>query len=214
MSDTSTIPLALRPLAGRDLPQVAQIAQKTHQLPWTERDSQIILQPEGTLGWVAEAAHRLAGFVLCTVTRPREPAASRILPTLARFFRGLFEKREPRTLHAKLVDLCVAAEWPQSIVERALLEQLERDLRRMGDHIQIVVPESSLPAQLFLHQAGYQANQVLRGYYGCEDGYLLAWPQAGPTAHAKQRPFHAVESGVTGEAERHLGVGRGQDGGG
>jgi ribosomal protein S18 acetylase RimI-like enzyme len=209
MSDISTIPLTLRPLAARDLPQVAQIAQKTHQLPWTERDSQIILQPEGTLGWVAEAAHRLAGFVICTVARPREPASSNMLSTLARFFRALLGKRESRTLHVKLIDLCVAAEWPPPTVERVLLEQLERELRDKGDHIRIVVPESNLPAQLFLHQAGYQATQVLWGYYGCEDGYLLVWPQPCPAEHTEQRHSNAVESGVTGEAERHPSVGRG-----
>jgi hypothetical protein len=43
----------------------------------------------------------------------------------------------------------------------------------MGDHIEIVIPESRLSAQLFLHQVGYLATQVLRDCYGSEDGYLL-----------------------------------------
>src|SRR5262249_51127666 len=98
-----------------------------------------------------------------------------------------------------LIGLCVAAEWPRPAVERALLGQLEQELRRLGDRIQVVVPESNLSAQLLLHGVGYRATQVLRGRYGSEDGYLMVWPQPGPARQAERVPSHAAEGGVTGK---------------
>jgi hypothetical protein len=76
---------------------------------------------EARRGWVADAGHRLAGFVLCTASRPHDPAACRLLPTLAEFFRGLAGRRMPQVLQVKVIGLCVAAEWPRPAVERALL---------------------------------------------------------------------------------------------
>lgn len=208
MSDISTIPLTLRPLDVHDLPQVAQMLQQTQRMRRNVRDLQNILQPEETLGWVVETSHRLVGFVLCTVAMPHEHTTLGIPPTLAQFFRELFGKRKRRTLHAKVDDLCVATGWPQRTVERVLLEQLESELRHLGDQIQIVVPESNLQVQMFLHQKGYHAIKVLRGYYGSEDGYLLVWPKPNPPVHAEQRTSRSMDRGMPGKVEPHLHAGR------
>jgi hypothetical protein len=60
-----------------------------------------------------------------------------------------------------------------SFIEQALLGRLEQELDGRENRICIVVPESDLTAQLFLHQLEYRATQVLRGCYGGEDGYLM-----------------------------------------
>jgi ribosomal protein S18 acetylase RimI-like enzyme len=197
----NTISLALRPLIHRDLEQVALIAQERHPLPWTEHDSQLVLDPETTLAWVAATGRRVVGFVFGTVAWSHEAADSRVLPALKRFFRGVLGQRGFGKLHIKLIDLCVAEGWPQAMVERALLEQLDKEIRLMGDYIEIVVPESNLPTQLFLRQVGYRATQVLRGQYESEDGYELVWLRTHPSTQSDQRSSHAVEGRVTGEAE-------------
>lgn len=214
MSDISTIALTLRPLDSHDLPQIVQIAQQTHPVHRAVREMQIIRQPEVMLGWVVEASQRIVGFVLCTVALPQEHTTLGIPPTLAQFFRGLFGKRKRRALHVQLFDLCVDTGWPQRTVEHVLLEQLESELRQLGDRIQIVVPESNLQVQLFLHQKQYHATQVLRGYYGTEDGYLLVWPKPMPPIRAEQCPTCSMDCGIPEKAEPHLHAGREHGGAG
>ena len=193
MSTLSTIPrstltLTLRPLAGRDPTEVAQLARATHVVPWLEPEALRLLPPAARRGWVAEAAHRLAGFVLCTVSWLDDCPAGGVLPALSDLFRELVGKRVLPPLQVKLIDLCVAAEWPRPVVERALMGQLEAELRQLRDYLQIVVPESNLPAQLFLHELDYRATEVLRGYYGSEDGYRMVSPPT-PARQAEPIPF-------------------------
>jgi ribosomal protein S18 acetylase RimI-like enzyme len=54
-----------------------------------------------------------------------------------------------------------------------MLRALEEMLRRPGDFVRATVPETNLPAQLLLRDAGFRALSVVRGYFGTEDGYLM-----------------------------------------
>jgi ribosomal protein S18 acetylase RimI-like enzyme len=72
-----------------------------------------------------------------------------------------------------MLDLLVSDERFQPQAEQALLEQLDRELRRRADRVRIVVPETKLRAQLFLREAGYRATRVFHEHFGNEDGYLM-----------------------------------------
>jgi ribosomal protein S18 acetylase RimI-like enzyme len=186
--------LTARPLTTRDLPQAARLALEAHLTPWIDWISLLMLPAEARRGWVAEAAARPVGFLLCTVSLPRDPTAGGVLPTLSEFFRGLVGRRAPRVLPMDLTGLCVALGCSRPAVERILLEQLEQELRHTGDDVHLVVPESNLPAQRFLREAAYRATQVLRGYFGSEDGYLMVSPSGGAPSPAGVGPSRRAEA--------------------
>jgi ribosomal protein S18 acetylase RimI-like enzyme len=76
-------------------------------------------------------------------------------------------------MELEFLDIGVAPAWPRRGIGRALLKGLEAMLQSPGDCIRATVPETNLPVQLLLRDAGYRALSVLQGYFGKEDGYLM-----------------------------------------
>jgi ribosomal protein S18 acetylase RimI-like enzyme len=72
-----------------------------------------------------------------------------------------------------LLHIAVAPEWQRHGIGRALLEELHQQFPEPGDTLQAKVPETNLPAQLFLRDAEYEAVRVLPGYHDGEDGYVV-----------------------------------------
>lgn len=69
-----------------------------------------------------------------------------------------------------LLNVAVAPYWRRQGIARTMLEKVaERRPRR----IRATVPDSNLPAQLLLREAGFRAIRVLRGHCGGEDAYLM-----------------------------------------
>ena len=50
---------------------------------------------------------------------------------------------------------------------------LDQGLWRAACSIQILVPETNLPLQLFLRAVGYKAIRVAREWFDSEDAYLM-----------------------------------------
>jgi ribosomal protein S18 acetylase RimI-like enzyme len=70
-------------------------------------------------------------------------------------------------------NIAVLPEWHRQGIGRALLEEIHQAFRQSGDDIQATVPETNLPVQLFLRDAGYKAVRVVPGCFGSEDGYVM-----------------------------------------
>ena len=161
----------VRPAASADLNAIATLARLGHWPAWVQEDLPRLLKSRYASCKVVEASGRLAGFAIGSirhvVATPRRWGA-----TCAGLFRRLIVRRENR-LVLDLFDVAMAADTGEAELEHALLERLYQELRQRGQCVRIVVPESSLPAQVFLHEAGYRAVRVLRGYYGDQDGYLM-----------------------------------------
>ncbi|HLJ96031.1 MAG TPA: GNAT family N-acetyltransferase [Gemmataceae bacterium] len=162
-----------RRLHRRDLPQVLHLAELI--LPPATQNPQlpVLVQSRETLGVIAEASNRLAGFAICAIVPQTDYDCAGSARSLPRFFRGLMHRMISRPLQVDLLQVAVAPEWQESGIEEKLLQKLDRELRQFGKWIKITVPETDLPAQRFLHVAGYRAIQVLRDYYTSEDGYLF-----------------------------------------
>jgi ribosomal protein S18 acetylase RimI-like enzyme len=122
---------------------------------------------------VAEINSHVVGFALYKVAPPASPAG---LDRIKRLLRWCWPWKADTRVSLQRVDLLrigVLAEWQRQGIGRSLLERLHQEFRRSGCRIQAIVPESNLPAQLFLKDAGYKAVRILPGHYGGEDGYLM-----------------------------------------
>jgi hypothetical protein len=202
MDTISLMRVKVRRLGCRDLPEIVRIVRQTQAQPWRGWEFLACVRPSEIVGCVAEIRGRLVGFALCTPVRPRENPPRRRLESFRDFFRRLMGKRELGLVCMNLLDVVIGNESSRSPAEQALLEQVVRALRQLGDPVQVIVPETKLAVQLFLHEAGYQATRVLHGHFGDEDGYLMehsarnqtadgmAKKQVGSAAHA---PFETSQ---------------------
>jgi ribosomal protein S18 acetylase RimI-like enzyme len=163
--------IKVRRLAQRDLPYILKWARQAQ--PWRGWEFLASVRSNEILGCVAEDRGRFVGFVLCTPVRPMEATPPGRFAAICGFLRGLLGTQLPRPVCVNLLDVRVGEEWSGGPAGTALLDQLDRDLRRMGSPIRIVVPETHLAVQLFLRGAGYVALRVLHDYFSGEDGYLM-----------------------------------------
>jgi ribosomal protein S18 acetylase RimI-like enzyme len=161
------------------LPQVLQLVKRQQQTPTMDEELGSALDAGEMIGQIATVGKQIVGFVLCTMTWRTGPAPSRAAQWLRRFFPRLQARRLRQPIQVHWLEVVVAGEWPREEVERALLTELDQELREQAICVQVVVPETDLPAQLFLRDAGYRAIEVLHGYYGGEDGYRMVWQRAG-----------------------------------
>lgn len=164
----------VRRLGVRDLAAIVRVVRQTQTQPWRGWEFLACVRPTEIVGCVAEARGRLVGFALCTPVRHKEENLSHgRLESIRSFCRRLLGKRLPIPACLNLLDVVVCGEWSRSQVEQSLLEELDQDLRRHEEPVLIIVPETKLRVQLFLHEAGYQAMRVLHDYFGDEDGYAM-----------------------------------------
>ncbi len=138
--------LTVRLMFQRDLPDVLDIERRTPGPAWSGEDFRPVFHAHGTDGWVAELGGRVVGFVV-------------------------FRAGPDGGL--TLLNLGVAAYWRRQGVGRAMLGKLLDRARATGAGLRATVPESNLPAQLLLRDAGFRAVGVVRGHFGGEDGYLM-----------------------------------------
>jgi ribosomal protein S18 acetylase RimI-like enzyme len=175
----------VRRLSVRDLAEIVRMVRQTQTQPWRGWEFLACVRPGEIVGCVAEARGRLVGLALCTPVRHKEENVPR--GRLEAFFglcRRLVGKHLPIPAYLNLLDVVVSGEWSRSQAERALLEELDKELRRQGNAVQMIVPETKLAVQLFLHEAGYQATRVLHDYFGDEDGYMMVRSAVGRLANA------------------------------
>jgi ribosomal protein S18 acetylase RimI-like enzyme len=162
-----------------DIPEILGIAGRTPAPSWIRPDFLPVFQSNETIGYVAVVRKRITGFALCSVSRPPVEFVCQggtFLEKLCGWFRG---EACCRPRHLELFGLGLASDGPRAEVERALLEEIVRDLEGSADVLQAVVPETSVSAQTFLQGHGFQAIRVFRSYYGQEDGYLMRREGAG-----------------------------------
>jgi ribosomal protein S18 acetylase RimI-like enzyme len=170
---SSGLRITVRRLSGRDLSRILTLVRQTQTPPWHGWEFLACVRSHQLVGCVAEVGDQLVGFALCTPVRQMEAPLPSRLAALRSFLCRLLSRHLPIPVCVNLVDLMVCGEWSRSQAEQALLEQLDRELRRRGNPIRVVVPETKLGAQLFLRRTGYRALRVLHDYFGNEDGYLM-----------------------------------------
>jgi len=152
---------------------------------WPERYH--VRQP---VGWIIENQGRVAGFEICDVVlRDTMAPAPELLRPLTKLVPTFWRRSKRKPVRIELLEVIVAIPRPRAdAVEQLLLGQLLQGLQCTWSGVPVVVPETNLPAQLLLREAGYRAIRIERDYYGGEDGYLMASDQS-PLASAALPDF-------------------------
>ncbi len=175
---TVTCPRAtLREMVRLDVPRLVRIAEQTSTPHRTRQDFLAALQAGA--GAVAEIEGQTVGFVVYQVTLPPGGSKPTVLKKLLLWCLPWCRGALASPRHVDLRFIAVLPQWHRQGIGRALLEKVRQAFRRSGDHLQAVVPETNLPVQLLLRDAGYRAVRVVPDYYGSEDGYVMEH-MAGP----------------------------------
>jgi hypothetical protein len=175
MDTNCSVRSRVRRLGCRDLSAIVRVVRQTQAQPWRGWEFLACVRASEIVGCVAEVRGQLVGFALCTPVRARESTPRGRLESFRDFCRRLMGRHQIGPVCVNLLDVVVAGEWSRSPAERALLEQMDHELRLSGDLVRVIVPETKLRVQLFLHEAGYQATRVLHGHFGDEDGYIMEY---------------------------------------
>ena len=142
------LPVHIRWMIRRDMPDVLAIEQECFEFPWYEEDFIRCLRQRNCIGMVAEASERVVGFMVYELHKHR--------------------------LH--VLNFAVGEKFRRSGVgtqmSKKLVSKLSNDRR---SRIVLEVRETNLAAQLFFRTVGFRAVSVLRQYYEDtpEDAYLM-----------------------------------------
>ena len=146
------LPVHLDWMIRRHMPEVNEIEQKSNRFPWSEEDFIRCLRQRNCIGMVAEHADRVVGYMIYELHKKR--------------------------LH--LLKFAVHPDFRRQGVGRQMMKKLIDKLapqRRTG--VTLEVPESNLPAQLFLKEMGFEAFNLLKNFYDDqeipEDAYLMRY---------------------------------------
>ena len=133
-----------------------------------------VCQANGAGFAMAEIQGRVVGFALYKVARPPDaPGLGRLKRLLPCHWPWRSQGLGSPHSSIGLLRMAVLPQWQRQGIGRALLEQLEQEARRLGGSIQAIVPESNLPAQLLLRDAGYKAIRIIPFHFFSEDGSVM-----------------------------------------
>jgi ribosomal-protein-alanine N-acetyltransferase len=144
------LPVTIRWMIRRDMPEVLDIERLSFEFPWSDDDFVRCLRQRNCIGMVADADDKVAGFMVYELHKTR--------------------------LH--ILNFAVAPELRRRSVGGAMIDKLTAKLspdRR--SRIQLEVRETNLDAQLFFRDRGFRALSVLHNFYDDtpEDAYFMQY---------------------------------------
>ncbi len=148
--ETPAVPVHVRWMIRRDLPEVLRTELASFEHAWSEEDFLRCLRQRHCIGMVAEMGEQLVGFMIYEVHK-----TSLHLLNFA--------------VHPAARRMGVGTRMIQRLIEK-----MEAHRRRK---ITLVVRERNLAAQLFFRKMGFQAVRLLRGFYSDsgEDAYQMEY---------------------------------------
>ena len=146
----SQLPVHIRWMIRRDMPEVLAIESQSFEFPWSEEDFIRCLRQRNCIGMVAEHNERVVGFMIYELHKNR----------LHILNFAVNEQMRRRRVGTQMI--------------RKLASKLSRERR---SRIMLEIRETNLPAQLFFRAAGFRAISVLRAFYDDtpEDAYLMQY---------------------------------------
>lgn len=146
----SQLPVHIRWMIRRDMPEVLAIEEAAFEFPWSEEDFIRCLRQRNCIGMVAEHNERIVGFMVYELHKNR----------LHILNFAVHEQMRRRGIGTQMVRKLITKLLPQRR-NRILLE----------------IRETNLAAQLFFREAGFRAISLLRDFYEdtTEDAYLMQY---------------------------------------
>ena len=148
MREFEIIPVHIRWMIRRDMPEVLDIESHSFEFPWSAEDFKRCLCQRNSIGLVAEHDEQVVGFTIYELHKTR--------------------------LH--LLNLAVSPECQRRGVGMSIMARMLRKLSHdRRNRILLEVRESNLSAQQFFRSCGMRAVSVLPGFYDDtdEDAYLM-----------------------------------------
>jgi len=149
-SRSAPLPVHIRWMIRRDMPEVLAIEKHCFEFPWQDEDFIRCLRQRNCIGMVAEAGERVVGFMIYELHKSR--------------------------LH--ILNFAVHENFRRRGVGRQMAKKLVGKLsRERRSRIMLEIRETNLPAQLFFRSLGFRAVSVLRDFYEDtpEDAYLMQY---------------------------------------
>jgi ribosomal-protein-alanine N-acetyltransferase len=140
----------IRWMIRRDMPEVLQIEQESHDYPWTEEDFLHCLRQRNCIGMVAELGEQVVGFMIYELHKSK--------------------------LH--ILNFAVHPGQRRKKVGNQMIQKLVSKLSsHRRTCITLEVRETSLESQLFFRHVGFSAMSVLREHFPDtgEDAYLMQY---------------------------------------
>jgi ribosomal-protein-alanine N-acetyltransferase len=142
------VPVHIRWMIRRDMPEVLAIEEHSFEFPWLEEDFIRCLRQRNCIGMVAEHNERVVGFMIYELHKSR--------------------------LH--ILNFAVHENFRRRGVGGQMVKKLSGKLSpQRRSRIMLEIRETNLPAQLFFRSLGFRAVSVLREFYEDtpEDAYLM-----------------------------------------
>lgn len=160
------LPVHIRWMIRRDMPDVLAIENGSFEFPWSEEDFIRCLRQRNCIGMVAEHNERVVGFMIYELHKNRLHILNFAVP----------ESLRRRGIGTQMI--------------KKLIGKLSRERR---NRIMLEIRETNLPAQLFFRDLGFRAVSVLRAFYEDtpEDAYLMQFRYSAAAAGglaAEDRP--------------------------
>jgi ribosomal-protein-alanine N-acetyltransferase len=158
------LPVHIRWMIRRDMPEVLAIESQSFEFPWSEEDFIRCLRQRNCIGMVAEHNERVVGFMIYELHKNR----------LHILNFAVNEQLRRRGIGSQMI--------------RKLVSKLSRERR---NRVMLEIRETNLAAQLFFRDLGFRAVSVLRAFYEDtpEDAYLMQYRYVPAAAEAEgQRP--------------------------
>lgn len=135
---TTQLDVQIRWLIRRDMPEVMTIERASFPLPWDDEDFLICLRTRNCIGMVAEANHKVVGFMIYELHNSR--------------------------IH--ILNFAVDPEARRQGVGRQMVKRLfDKLTMQRRREIRLTVRESNLVAQLFFAAMTFRATYVDRGHF-------------------------------------------------
>ena len=144
------VPVHIRWMIRRDMPEILGIEEASFEFPWLEEDFFESLRQRNCIGMIGEYSDKVAGFMV-------------------------YELCEDRI---NLLNLAVSPEYKRQGVGTQMLDKLKLKLsNQKRANIYLEVRETNLPAQLFFRENHFRAFSVAKGHYADtpEDTYLMIY---------------------------------------
>ncbi len=148
------LPVQIRWMIRRDMPEVLEIERESFEYHWGEEDFLSCLRQRNCIGMVAENHGHVVGFMIYELHKTR--------------------------LH--ILNFAVCPERRRLGVAAQMAEKLINKLGNQRRHeISLEVRETNLSAQLFFQSQGFRAAGVLRDHYhdSREDAYVMQYLSEG-----------------------------------
>jgi [ribosomal protein S18]-alanine N-acetyltransferase len=161
------VPVHIRWMIRRDMPEVLAIEAGAFEFPWCEEDFIRCLRQRNCIGMVAEHNERVVGFMIYELHRNR--------------------------LH--VLNFAVSSDLRRRGIGSQMIRKLASKLsRERRSRIMLEVRETNLSAQLFFRDLGFRAISLLRDFYEdtTEDAYLMQFRYV-PTSGEIDDTFERIE---------------------